>query len=591
MSGHGALREQLLRFWHRFWWALPFLASLGFYWRTLGTWFRADDFAWLGLRLSVHQPADLVKALFAPMAQGTVRFLSERAFFLTLESLFGLEALPFRAIIVGTQGVSCVLLALVTRRITGSPLAGVLAALFWTVSVGLSAAMGWISSANQIFCAAAILGALWLFLARRMTACWVVFLLGFGTLETMVVFPALALAWAILFDRARWRHAAWLLLPSALFLLLHFAIIPKAASDPAYLLHFDPRSVAATLWTYLVWAFPLSGAAGLAVVWLRHRRAWFGALWFLLLLAPVLPLRDHTLHYYLAVPLMAAGFLAALLCISVPRPVMAVLAMGLVAGSWIPARRAFYWQKEKARAVQHLVRGVQAARQQHPDRVILLTGISNELFWDGVFDNPFRLTGIKEVYLAPGAEKQIDAHPEWGGISSWQLGPAQVKELFEQERVAVYQPSGETLRNVTAAFRLQAERLSDSLAAFVDVADPKFSQQVGSGWYAPENGMRWMGARATVQLNAQTAPAGLIELQGYASRALGTIELTVIADGISAGQLSLTGADQPFVLTYPLPATLRGRPQVEVAIAASRTFTPAQDQRRLSVVFGKIGIR
>jgi hypothetical protein len=591
LSGDSPLRQQLQRLWLRYWWAVPFLASLAFYWRTLGTWFRADDFAWLGLRLSVHQPSDLWTVLFAPMAQGTVRFLSERAFFLTLESLFGLEALPFRVVIVGAQCISCVLLALVTRKLTGSKVAGVLAALFWTVSVGLSAAMGWMSSGNQIFCAAAILGTLWLFLDRRMVACWVVFLLGFGTLESMVVFPALALAWALLYDRTRWRPAAALTVPSLVFLVLHFAVIPKAATDPAYLLHLDPRSLAATLGTYLVWAFPVSAVAGLALVWLRNRPALFGALWFLALLAPVLPLRDHTLHYYLAVPLMALGFLAGLLCVCLPRPLMALVAVGLVAGSWVPARRAFYWQKEKARAVQQLVRGVQAARQQHPDRVILLTGISNELFWDGVFDNPFRLSGLKEIYLAPGAEKQIDAHPEWGGISQWLLGPAQVKELFEQERVAVYQPSGDSLRNVTASFRVQAERLGDALAAFVDVADPKFSQQVGAGWYAPENGMRWMGARATLQVNAQVAPAGLIELQGYAPQALGTIQLTVFADGVEAGQQSLTGTDQQFVLTYPLPPSAKGRAAVELAIQASRTFTPAQDQRQLSVVFGRIGVR
>ncbi len=591
MSGYGPFRDQLSRLWQRYWWALAFLASLGFYWRTLGTWFRADDFAWLGLRLSLHQPSDLWTVLFAPMAQGTVRFLSERAFFLTLESLFGLEALPFRVVIVGVQCISCVLLALVTRKLTGSKLAGVLAAVFWTVSVGLAAAMGWMSSANQIFCAAAMLGAFWLFLDRRMLACWVVFLLGFGTLETMVVFPALAIGWALIFDRTRLRTAAALLVPSALFLVLHFAVIPKTALDPAYQLHLDPRSVSETLRTYLVWAFPLSAVAAVALIWLRNRPALFGALWFLVLLAPVLPLRDHTLHYYLAIPLMALGFQAALLCVCLPRPVMALLAVGLVAGSWIPARRAFYWQKEKARAVQQLVRGVEAARAQHPDRVILLAGISNELFWDGVFDNPFRLVGIKEVYLAPGADKQIDAHPEWGGIAAWLLGPAQVKELFEQERVVVYQPSGESLRNITAAFRVQAERLGDALAAFVDVADPKFSQQVGSGWYAPENGMRWMGARATVQVNAQNAPAGLIELQGYAPQALGTIELAVTAGGVLAGTQRLTGADQQFVLTYPLPAAAKGQAATEISITASRTFTPAQDQRQLSVVFGKVGVR
>jgi hypothetical protein len=94
-----------------------------------------------------------------------------------------------------------------------------------------------------------------------------------------------------------------------------------------------------------------------------------------------------------------------------------------------------------------------------------------------------------------------------------------------------------------------------------------------------------------LQVNAQVAPAGLIELQGYAPQALGTIQLTVFADGVEAGQQSLTGTDQQFVLTYPLPPSAKGRAAVELAIQASRTFTPAQDQRQLSVVFGRIGVR
>ncbi|MDX2179412.1 MAG: hypothetical protein SFV18_07460 [Bryobacteraceae bacterium] len=573
----------------RYWWAIPFLFGLGFYWRTLGTWFRADDFAWLGLRLMVHRPGDLLTVLFAPMAQGTVRFLSDRAQFLILEGLFGLEALPFRIVAVGAQASACVLLALITWRLTDSRVLGILAAAFWTVSQGLAAAMGWISSSNQVLCALFLLGALWLYLEERWAWCGVVFLLGFGTLETMVVFPALA----ILVAPERWRRAIPFGFVSAAYLALHLFAIPKPGTDPAYAMHFDPASLAKTLWTYLQWCAPLAIAAGVALL-TRRRAAVVGVLAFLVLLAPVLPLRDHTLHYYLALPLTGLAIAAASLCVALPRWAGAVLAITLIAVSWTESRRAFYWQKEKARAVRNLVRGVVEARRLHPDRTILLRGVSNELFWDGMFDDPFRLIGVRDVYLAPGAEAAIDSHPEWGGIAAWQLGTKQVRELIEQEGAVVYEPAGESLRNVTAKYRAAAERLGEEASPQVDLADERFLDQIGGGWYPIENRQRWMGREASVKLNASSAAAGEIVLSGYGPRGLveqGPVEVSVTVDSHPAGTRSIGAGDAQFELVYRLPDGVRGKKLVTVTISCSRTFTPPDDKRTLSLVFGRAAIR
>src|SRR5579885_2212540 len=64
----------------------------------LSSWFLGDDFAWLGKPLEVQGWRDLPHAIFAPEAQGTVRVLSERLFFLIFTPLFGLNALPYRGI-------------------------------------------------------------------------------------------------------------------------------------------------------------------------------------------------------------------------------------------------------------------------------------------------------------------------------------------------------------------------------------------------------------------------------------------------------------------------------------------------------------
>src|SRR5580698_4121931 len=93
----------------------PILVCLAVYWRAPFIWFRMDDFAWLGLPLDV-QGFGLWHALFHPQAEGTVRVLSERLFFLALTSAFGLYAWPFRAVALGTWFADLVLIQLIGAR-------------------------------------------------------------------------------------------------------------------------------------------------------------------------------------------------------------------------------------------------------------------------------------------------------------------------------------------------------------------------------------------------------------------------------------------------------------------------------------------
>ena len=57
------------------------LVCLALFWRVLFTWFRTDDFGLLGLASTVHDLNSLGYALFHPVAQGTVRVLSDRLFY------------------------------------------------------------------------------------------------------------------------------------------------------------------------------------------------------------------------------------------------------------------------------------------------------------------------------------------------------------------------------------------------------------------------------------------------------------------------------------------------------------------------------
>src|SRR5258708_40040175 len=80
-------------------WVLPPLVSVILYWACLTTWFRSDDFAWLAFHQHLSGWRELLSALFAPAAQGTIRPWSERLFFLAGFRLFGLHALPFHIVL------------------------------------------------------------------------------------------------------------------------------------------------------------------------------------------------------------------------------------------------------------------------------------------------------------------------------------------------------------------------------------------------------------------------------------------------------------------------------------------------------------
>ena len=144
-------------------WTIPSLLCLALYWLGLKSWFFQDDFAWLNLSQTIYSPDTFWKAMFAPMAQGTIRPWSERGFFLLFYSLFGLEALPFRIWVFLTQFANLVLLTSLTCRITKSRLAGFLAPILWLANSALSTPMTWTSSYNQVLCAFFLLLAFRLF--------------------------------------------------------------------------------------------------------------------------------------------------------------------------------------------------------------------------------------------------------------------------------------------------------------------------------------------------------------------------------------------------------------------------------------------
>ena len=622
-----------LRLWKQAPWLVPALICLIVFWPGVVAWFMRDDFAWLGLRLEVFTWADLWKALFEPKAQGTIRPWSERGFFMLYSKLFGLDALPYRLTVFATQVLAIYLLSRVAWRLTSSRLAAWLAPMFWCINGSLGTPLAWTSAYNQVMCAAFVLGAFlfWLRFAETgrpadYAGQFAIFLLGFGALEINIVYPGLVLAWCVL--SRQWRRIPWAIpmaAVSAVYFFYHNAVAPKLKTG-LYALHVD-ASMLSTLKAYWIEAFGgrvladlevpqwfvTFGAAApwmltfalacFAIVSVAGRR-WvplFGFVWFLATLAPVLPLRDHFSEYYLTMPSIGLALVGAEAVVAARawhrRAGTAVLVFA-VAAYMIPAalvgRSTARYHHELSTAAERLVFGVQRASELHPQKVILLTDVPDELFWSAINDKPFRLLDLDNVYLAPGADAKIQENANLGDVKSFVFPEGQVVRLLDAGKGVVYSAAQPQLHNVTRGYlALGRNRWKPALAQRIEVGNLLFSDQLREGWFKIEGGTRWMGRVAAVEIHGPGQPGRNLTLQGYLAKEIlvkGSLQLTVRLDEFSLPPILLDQPDSEFIKDLPLPDALAGRPRIRLVLELDKAVVPPGEDRELGLLFGSITI-
>ena len=71
----------------------------------------------------------------------------------------------------------------------------------------------------------------------------------------------------------------------------------------------------------------------------------------------------------------------------------------------------------------------------------------------------------------------------------------------------------------------------------------------------------------------------------------GTLPVTVSIDGETLPVAAIKPGENAFEISYPLPASATGKPQLNVTIETARIFRPAADPRDLALAFGTIEIR
>ncbi len=605
---------------------VPMLFCLLVHWRDLRMWFWNDDFTWLSLPGLVHSPGDLMHVLFSPMAEGTVRTLSERLFFLVFSSVFGLYAPPFRTWVFLTMFACIYLLMEIARRLTGSATAGFLAGILWPANAGLAIAIGWSSAYNEIAFAFFLLLAFRLFLLYVDTGRrkywvwqWVVFILGFGALELNVMYPMLAAGYALCCARPYFKKTLWLFVPSIVFTAVHVFLIPSP-TDPYYRPQIG-AGVFATLWRY--WTFALGAVRDSKIDW---RPLWLGVAcvlattaalalfaarrlrqrdwlpvflvgWFFVAILPVLPFRNHFTEYYVTAPVIGLAILAgwglsqARSAILLASSAVAILYLSLSIQDDHIAER-FY--DDRSRQLKHLITALQSLPKTDTSKKIILAGVRNDLFWTGFIDDPFRFIGIREIYLFPGSERSIDPHPEFGGIARYVLSPEKTLNVLYRHEGAVFQLEGRRMIDVTGP---NLAALSEYVAThfqYVDAGDPASASRLGPTWYPAEGAYRWMPKTATLKIGGPQKDGQALEITGHCPAVLltkGPLEVTFSADGVEMGRVTIKEPNQHFDFELALPPALVGKPEIEIAIEVSHTTRIPGDLRDLGLIFGTFRIK
>ena len=557
------------------WRAVPVLLLLALYWPGLNTWFFQDDFGWLNLRRDVHSARDLGNALFAPKAHGNMRPLGENAYWLGLSSLFGPDPLPFHVTSFLTQAGSLLLLGAIVRRMLHSDWAAFGAQILWTVNIGLAPALGWSSIFNQILSGFFFLLAFYFLLRHVETghrsdwvAHWIAFVLGLGALEINVVYPAIAAVYAFLYAPALVKRILPMSAVSATAVLVHFHFAP-AASSGAYAPRIDAR-VFSTAWTYWRWALgpvPLWTALLLSLAvcgligWAIQRKRYVVLVclaWFLLPLLPYLPLPEHRMDYYLAVPAIGLAMLGAFAIaqwrqLGVAGRVVAAICLAVYAAA--SARAAVTvtnWQYARGERVADLVLGVAGVRRSAPREIVLLENIDNDLFSSAIADLPFRALEIPRVYLAPGS-----------GHALYELPAAIARRALDAGRAQVYRFDRDRLHRTSGA-----ELPREDAPHLINLADSVFQDYFGTGWREVPGGYREMNGRAAVRIGAPRSSAEHLYIGVFETR---NLSLRVQANRVELPVTLEARGNDLTEYRATLPPAFIGSREIDVTLQSDRS--------------------
>jgi hypothetical protein len=272
----------------------------------------------------------------------------------------------------------------------------------------------------------------------------------------------------------------------------------------------------------------------------------------------------------------------------------AVVAAAFLVQSLPVAWRGADWYRQRAETQRRLVMGVARAHELHPGKVILLDGVSDDLFWGAIEQRPFLFLRIPDVYLAPGWEARITPHGEMDDVSKFALPADETLQGLDDDRIEVYRADRGPLKNITHHFDIPAGAAERSGPLRIDMSDPLVAARLGPTWYPREELFRWMPRAASVRMpGPRTAGQKLYVTAICPATQLekGPLEMTVSVDGARLAPVQFTKGNVETTFAFGLPEETVGRRAIEITVEVSRTVRIGADTRDLGLAFGRFEIK
>lgn len=324
-------------------------------------------------------------------------------------------------------------------------------------------------------------------------------------------------------------------------------------------MHFGPETAQALLqywrWTWgrdPVSLLSLAASAALLIRPQTRRPAAFALCCWLFLLSPMLPVTNHITDYYLTAPLCGAALLLATGIAAFPRT--GLLFAALLTAIALPASRSQGRQNvDRGLNMLAVVTGVAQIQSAHPGKTILLTGVTDALFWSGVYDRPFQLAGAPATCLAPETAAALYPHPELFRPEDYSITTGALAAGLERQQILVYQVNGRQLLPVTWRYRLSLAGKQPGTPR-IDFRNPVYSSFLGREWHEREGNFRWMPQSATVSLAGQGTA---VLVHGFAASAQFThspeLKVTAHWDETRLGTQTIRENPAEFTIGFALP--------------------------------------
>ena len=128
-----------------------------------------------------------------------------------------------------------------------------------------------------------------------------------------------------------------------------------------------------------------------------------------------------------------------------------ILLLSIYISVSVPVARVVTFSfSNKSQEIRSFVERVVAGAQGQSDKLILLKGVDSEMFWSVVWNRPFPLFGLKNVWVMD--DNGITPPMPQPDRANFRATPDMIHEALKERRAIVLDVTGGQVRDVTAYY-------------------------------------------------------------------------------------------------------------------------------------------